>query len=126
MIVSTLKRFVETARKSVFVIFHLQKMVPQAPCVFLPLRATAYHAQRIRFIVFTCTTICRLLRTMIPREGPGGKVENVSSVSPACRKRRLIGAVCRNHRIKRSVPCRCLVGRVKEPYEMSMALGARP
>ena len=41
--------------------------------------------------------------------GPGGggvKVENVSSVSPACRKRRLIGAVCRN--IKRLVPCRCL------------------
>ena len=42
------------------------------------------------------------------------------------RKRRLIGAVCRNHRIKRLVPCRCLDGHVKEPYEMSMALGARP
>ena len=37
------------------------------------------------------------------------------------RKRRLIGAVCRNHRIKRVVPCRCLDGHVKEPYEMSMA-----
>ena len=34
------------------------------------------------------------------------------------------GAVCRNHRIKRLVPCRCLDGHVKEPYEMSMALGA--
>ena len=42
------------------------------------------------------------------------------------RKRRLNGAVCRNHRIKRVVPCRCLDGHVKEPYEMSMALGARP
>ena len=42
------------------------------------------------------------------------------------RKRRLIGAVCRNHRIKRVVPCRCLDGHIKEPYEMSMALGARP
>ena len=42
------------------------------------------------------------------------------------RKRRLIGAVCRNHRIKRVVPWRCLDGHVKEPYEMSMALGARP
>ena len=52
--------------------------------------------------------------------------ENVSFVSPACRKRRLIGAVCRNHRIKRLVPCRCLDGHVKEPYEMSMAFGARP
>ena len=56
----------------------------------------------------------------------GGGVENVSSVSPACRKMRLIGAVCRNHRIKRFVPCRCLDGHVKETYEMSMALEARP
>ena len=37
------------------------------------------------------------------------------------RKRRLHGAVCRNHRIKRVVPCRCLDGHVKEPYEMTMA-----
>ena len=55
-----------------------------------------------------------------------GQVENVSSVSPACRKRRLKGAVSRNNRIKRLAPCRCLDGHVKEPYEMSMALGARP
>ena len=50
----------------------------------------------------------------------------IDSVSPACRKRQLIGAVCRNHRIKRLVPCWCLDGHVKEPYEMSMVLGARP
>ena len=37
----------------------------------------------------------------------------VSSVSPACRKRRLIGAVCRNLRIKRLVPCRCRAGTLK-------------
>ena len=37
------------------------------------------------------------------------------------RKRRLNGAVCRNHRIKRVAPCRCLDGHIKEPYEMSMA-----
>ena len=30
------------------------------------------------------------------------------------------------NRIKRVAPCRCLDGHVKEPYEMSMALGARP
>ena len=52
--------------------------------------------------------------------------ENVSSVSQVCRKRRLIWAVCWNHRIKRLVPCRCLDGHVKEPYKMSMALGAQP
>ena len=55
-----------------------------------------------------------------PSEDPGSKVENVSSVSPACRKRRLNWAVSRNNRIKRLAPCRCLEGHV--PYEMSMAL----
>ena len=34
--------------------------------------------------------------------------------------------VSRNNRIKRVAPCRCLDGVVKEPYEMSMTLGARP
>ena len=28
--------------------------------------------------------------------------------------------------VKRGIPYRCLDGHVKEPYEMSMALGARP
>ena len=42
-------------------------------------------------------------------------VENTSSVSPACCKRRLNGAVCRNHRIKRVVPCRCRTGTLKNP-----------
>ena len=45
----------------------------------------------------------------------------MSSVSPACRKRRLNEAVSRNNRIKGVVPYRCLYGHVKEPYEMSMA-----
>ena len=31
------------------------------------------------------------------------------------RKRRLNGAVCRNHRIKRVVPCRCWTGTLKNP-----------
>ena len=35
------------------------------------------------------------------------QVENVSSVSLACRKRRLNGVVSRNNRIKRLAPCRC-------------------
>ena len=42
---------------------------------------------------------------------------NISSVSPACRKRRLKGAVSRNNRIKRMAPCRCLDGHVKEKRE---------
>ena len=45
----------------------------------------------------------------------GFKVGNTSSVSPACRKRRLNMAVCRNHRIKRVVPCRCRTGTLKNP-----------
>ena len=61
-----------------------------------------------------------------PREGPGVKSRMCPPYPQRDRKRRLIGAVCPNHRIKRVVPCRCLDGHVKEPYEMSMALGARP
>ena len=52
-------------------------------------------------------------------------VENVSSVSPACRKRRLNGMVSQNNRIKRLTPCRCLDRHVKVHHEMSMGLRAR-
>ena len=55
---------------------------------------------------------------------PGGQVENVSSVSPVCRKRRLYGSVSRNNRTKGLAPCRSLDGHVKEPYEVSLAWGA--
>ena len=41
-------------------------------------------------------------------------------------KRRLNGAVSGNNRIKRLASCWCLDGHVKEPYIMSMVLGARP
>ena len=33
----------------------------------------------------------------------------------ACRKRRLNGAMCRNHRMKRVVPCRCRTGTLQNP-----------
>ena len=49
----------------------------------------------------------------------GVEDENTSSVSLACRKRRLNGAVSRNNR-KKGGPVRCLDGHVKEPYEMSI------
>ena len=60
-------------------------------------------------------------RVKFPREGPGVKSRMCPPYPQRNRKRRLIGAVCRNHRIKRVVPCRYLDGHVKEPYEMSMA-----
>ena len=66
------------------------------------------------------------LKIDLPREGTGVKSRMCPPYPQRDRKRRLNGAVCRNHRIKRVVPCRCLDGHVKEPYEMSMALGARP
>ena len=69
---------------------------------------------------------CESTRNSRPLWGPGGEVKNVSSVSPVCRKRRLNGAVSWNNRIKRLVQCQCLDGHFKEPYEKSMALGARP
>ena len=56
-----------------------------------------------------------------PHEGLGVKSRMCPPYPQRDRKRRLNGAVCRNHRIKRVVPCRCLDGHVKEPYEMSMA-----
>ena len=42
-----------------------------------------------------------------PREGPGVKSRMCPPYPQRDRKRRLNGAVCRNHRIKRVVPCRC-------------------
>ena len=42
----------------------------------------------------------QLYSGIAPVRARGGGVESVSSVSPACRKRRQTGAVCRNHRIK--------------------------
>ena len=52
------------------------------------------------------------LHCIIPREGPRGLSREYPPY-PLCRKRRLIGALCRNHRIERLVPCRCLDGHVK-------------
>ena len=57
---------------------------------------------------------------------PGVKSRMCPPYPHACRKRRLNGAVSRNNRIKRLALCQCLDGHVKEPYEMYMALGARP
>ena len=50
----------------------------------------------------------------------------MSTISSAFCKKRLNGAVSRNNPIKRMAPCQCLDGHVKEPYKISMALGARP
>ena len=74
--------------------------------------------------LFLISTYFLMIR---PPWGPGGLSRECAPPYPQRdRKRRLNGAVCRNHRIKRVVPCRCKDGHVKEPYEMSMALGARP
>ena len=56
-----------------------------------------------------------------PHEGLGVKSRMCPPYPQRDRKRRLNGAVCRNRRIKRVVPCRCQDVHVKEPYEMSMA-----
>ena len=48
------------------------------------------------------------LGTLYPPWGPGGLSRECAPPYPQRdRKRRLNGAVCRNHRIKRLVPCRC-------------------
>ena len=49
-----------------------------------------------------------LSRMLHPPWGPGGLSRECAPPYPQRdRKRRLNGAVCRNHRIKRLVPCRC-------------------
>ena len=64
---------------------------------------------------------CIQLRRSPPVRARGVKSRMCPPYPQRDRKRRLNGAVCRNHRIKRVVPCRCLDGHVKEPCEMSMA-----
>ena len=68
--------------------------------------------------------ICSPVRTL----GGGGVVK--SRMCPPYPKRvvkwRLNGPVSRNNHVKRVAPCWCLDGHVKEPYEMSLPLGARP
>ena len=74
--------------------------------------------------MYTCMeyTLYDTIYSYEPPWGPGGLSRECAPPYPQRdRKRRLNGAVCRNHRIKRLVPCRCLDGHVKEPYEMSMA-----
>ena len=75
--------------------------------------------------LITCCTYWLLSPTKFPSffglsplEDAGrlkSRIIYISSVSPACCKRRLNGAVCRNHRIKRVVPCRCRTGTLKNP-----------
>ena len=60
---------------------------------------------------------CLNIRTNASPKGTGpgvrrSKVENVSSVSPACHKRRLNRVASRNNRIKRLTWCLCLDGHV--------------
>ena len=76
---------------------------------YIPERSLRRNIARLPFVLL----VCELLRTPWGRRG--FKVENTSSVSPACRKRRLNGVVCRNHRIKRVDPCRSKTGTLKNP-----------
>ena len=58
-----------------------------------------------RFVCFTpvCNAIMHSFG-YIDLGDPGGKVENVSPLSPACRKGRLNGAISRNNCIKKGWP----------------------
>ena len=54
-----------------------------------------------------------VLRIPSPSEHAGGLSREICPpYPPACRKRRVNGAVCRNHRV---VPCRCRTGTLKNP-----------
>ena len=74
---------------------------------------------RPNHILYTSAALSNQVSIFLRLEPPWGlrgfKVKNISSVSPACRKRRLNGAVCWNHHIKRVVPCWCRTGTLKNP-----------
>ena len=74
-----------------------------------------------------CLFACRIsLRPRPPPPGEGGGVKSRMCLPYPQRVvilRRLNGALSRNNRINRLVPCRCLDEHVKEPYEMYMAFG---
>ena len=88
----------------------------------------------IRIYLMLCQTGIRMVSKiyisvpnfLTPRAEPEVKSTMCPLYPQLCRKRRLNEAVSRNNRIKKLAPCRCLDGHVKESYEMSMALGARP
>ena len=52
-------------------------------------------------------SLLQLSRKLLPHEGLGVKSRMCPPYPQRDRKRRLNGVVCRNHRIKRVVPCRC-------------------
>ena len=62
--------------------------------------SSSYFAHRFGMMKETCPESS-------PHEGLGVKSRMCPPYPQRDRKRRLIGAVCRNHRIKRVVPCRC-------------------
>ena len=101
------------------------RKIPRLPNpVLLPIRHDVGSIVTILGSTLTTTFTAATLTLTSILTGPGS--ENLSFVFQACRKRRLNVTVCRNNRIKRLAPCRCLDGHVKEPSEMSMSLGARP
>ena len=53
------------------------------------------------------TMIVKLSNMPLPSEDPGVRPRMCPPYPQRVVKRRLNGAVCRNHRIKRLVPCRC-------------------
>ena len=57
--------------------------------------------------------LCFFYPLFSPRQGPGVKSRICPPYPQRVVKRRLIGAVCRNHRTTRLVPCRCLDGHVQ-------------
>ena len=110
------------------------------------LRHTFGMVSRVRVVIIGLNhTSSFFLLIKYPRGDPESSVESVSFVSPACRKKRLFpgqptlqletavhqqkhqatGSATTFH-IKTGAPCRYLDGHVKEPYEMSLALEARP
>ena len=79
------------------------------PYIINRCRDVKQHTLQVNAHACICIGSVDLWGTGNPREGPGGGLsrECAPPYPQRDRKRRLNGAVCRNHRIKRLVPCRC-------------------
>ena len=84
------------------------------------------HVATLGTVLLSILLFLSLIINIHPVGTLGFKTRIAPPYPHARRKRRLNWGGFLGITIKRFAPYRCLGGHVKEPYEMSMALGARP
>ena len=89
-----------------FVLLNIKKIWRR--CIWWQVRLGYCFTPYQRVWLYNGAPLVAFYDTLGPPWGPGGlSLECAPPYPQRDRKRRLNGAVCRNHRIKRLVPCRC-------------------